>query len=277
MGVAGGCRSHAAQPAGDAAPVAPARRIVSLAPSLSEIVFALGAGGALIGVDDYLDLPEAAQLPRVGGLLNPNLERVLSLRPDLVLMVHSFRSAADRLRDAGLRVAVVPNESLDDLDAAVASVGALTGRETEATALRKSLLDEMRAVAATVAGRPRPRVAFVLDHRPGSLADLYVAGRASFLTRVVELAGGDNVFGDVASGAARIGAEEMLRRAPEVILDSTKGDVAAAWRTLPVLPAVRDGRVLAVFDEKLIVPGPRVARATRRIAALLHPEAFGGK
>jgi iron complex transport system substrate-binding protein len=245
---------------------------VSLAPSLTEIVFALGAGDRVVGVDDHVDFPEAVRsLPRVGGFLNPNIERILSLSPDLVMMVHSFRAANERLEGAGLRTALIPNESLADLDAAVAAVGTLLGAATEAERVRGQIKLELEAVRSEVADRPRPRVAFILDRQTGTLADLYIAGRASFLSALVEVAGGENVFADVAHGAARIGVEEILRRAPEVILDSARGDPAPVWRTLPSIPAVRSGRVLALSERWVTIPGPRVGAAARRIADLLHP------
>lgn len=265
------------EPAAALVPAGGARRIVSLAPSLTEIAFAIGAGDRLVGVDDYVEFPEQAKrLPRCGGLLNPNIERVLSLEPDLVMMLQTFR-AADRIAAASIRIAVIPNESLADLDAAIARVGEELGAGPAAARLRARLKADLGAVAAQVAGKPRPRVAFVLDRRPGTLTDLYVAGRRSFLAQLVEAAGGQNAFADVNAGAARVGVEEMLRRAPEIVLDATRGeDPALAWAALTTLPAVKSGRILSVAADKVTVPGPRTGEAARRIAALLHPEIHGG-
>ncbi len=256
----------------DTAGAAP-RRVVALAPSLTEIAFASGAGPLIVGVDDFVEFPvEATSLPRVGGLLNPNFEKILSLRPDLVIMVKTFRTAADRLQRAGVRTAIIPAESLSDLDAAVASVGDATHRTDGAARLRRRIRDELAAVEASVRGRPRPRTAFVLDRRPGSLTDIYVAGRASFLAELVEMAGGQNVFDDVKPGAARVGVEELLRRAPQVILDSTKDpDAEAVWAQLGPLPGGERRRVISVWEHRIAVPGPRVGLAARRLAGWLHP------
>lgn len=279
---AAGCRSRAPRrPTGRAAMSAldpsavPARRIVSLVPSATEMLFALGAGPRMVGVSSYDDWPpEATRLPRVGAMVNPSFEAIMALRPDAVTGAQGPIDVAvlERLQAAGVRVFFPRVESIAEVLASIDGYAALSGRREAAATLRASIERDLARTRAAVASRPRPRVLAVFSERP-----LVTAGPGSWVDELLTLAGGDNV---VRAGGRypSLSIEQLLALAPEVILDMTwqEGDVAplaTSLARLTTVPAVRDGRVIRAADPMLLRQGPRLGRAALRIAALLHPEA----
>lgn len=282
-GCAGGSGPGAAG-APDAAPGAP-RRIVSLAPSLTEVLFAIGAGDHVVGVTDLCDRPPAVRgLPRVGGITSATLrlEAVVALRPDLVVAIGSDQEAAvEALAGLGLRVEVVPSASLGDVLEAARRLGEMTGRRAEGSALAAGLGARVAAVrrgVANLAQEDRPRVFFEVWDRP-----LMTAGPGTFLGEMVEMAGGDNVFADVEGRWVAVSPEAVLARDPEVVLTARRpggpagvADFAArpGWARLS---AVRRGRVHALDGDLVSRPGPRLAEALEQVARYLHPGRFPGR
>ena len=256
----------------DAAPV---RRLVILAPSLTEIAFALGRGDRVVGVDTFSRYPAAAaRLPKVGGLVDPSLEGILALSPDLVLLSSAASSLDARLRAAGVRARVLRCESLGDLRADVAALGEILDARPAAEALTARLDRELDAVRRATTGRPRPRVRYGFDRPPGAIRDVFAAGRRSFLHELLGIAGGANVFGDEARGAVSVSHEALLAARPEVVFDATADPAGLApWQAVPELPAVRTGRLVATADPVFTIPGPRVGEVARRMARAIHPEA----
>jgi iron complex transport system substrate-binding protein len=268
-----------------AAPEGGARRIVSLAPSLTETLFAIGAGERVVAVTDLCDVPPAArELPKVGGLTSSNLhlESVVAARPDLVVSVGlNQEEAVAALRRLGIAVVVVPtDEGLGEVVAAVRRLGELSGRSAAAEALAGELERRLAAVDGALAGLPaaaRPRVYFEVWDRP-----LMTAGPETFLGEIVERAGGANVFADVRGRYVQVSPETVLARDPEVILTAQReggprgaADFAArpGWAAVD---AVAAGRVHLLDGDLVSRPGPRAVEALERTAALLHPERFGG-
>jgi iron complex transport system substrate-binding protein len=256
------------------------RRVVSLTPSLSELVFALGAGDRLVAVSDYCDYPEAVKaLPRVGSFLTPAIERILALQPDLVLLDGVQGDAAAMLTQAGARAVAVPMQDLAQVRSAFTTVGEQLGdRQAQAAALLADLDRQIAAVSARTASQPKRKTLFVVDRQIGSLRGLVVAGPGSYLDELVRLAGGQNVFADMTPRYAKVAIEAMEERQPEVILDAVHTDPAGAsarradWNELRSLAAVRDGRVHILANRMFVTPGPRLGEALRQLAALLHPE-----
>ena len=256
---------------------APPQRIVSMTPAMTEILFALGVGERVVGVTRFCDWPpEARTRPQVGGYADPSVEAVLALRPDLVLVspAGGNRDAGLALQRAGVRLEVVPAETLQETYASIRRVAELCGVRERGARLVRDIEDRIARAAARVAGRPRPRTLLCLELQP-----LIVAGRGTLPAQLVELAGGDSVV--EAERYPRLAIEALLETAPEVILQTRVdlGDAAAArdealrfWRRWPGLPAVRDGRVHVVDATPALRPGPRVGEAVEALAALLHPE-----
>jgi iron complex transport system substrate-binding protein len=281
-----GCRSRVADRAPAAKMVdeagrqvglrrAPAARVVSLAPNITEILFALGAGATVVGVDRYSDQPaaEVTRVAQVGSNYEPSLERIVGLTPDVVFTSLSAnrRETVDALERLGVPVFVTDTRGIADLDRTIRNVGLAVGRQPAAEAEIARLHRTFEAVTRTVAGRPRPRTLVVVWDDP-----LYVAGRGTFLHDLVELAGGHNIAAD-AAGFAKYPLERVLRAEPEVLILPTH-DLAVAgprnvgyWSRWPALPAVRTRRVHAVEDSLISRPGPRLGDGAAQLRDLLHP------
>jgi iron complex transport system substrate-binding protein len=255
-------------------------RIVSLVPSATEMLFAMGAGPRVAAVSSYDRFPpEVERLPRVGALVDPDVERILSLRPDLVVAYASQTDLLVQLRRAGIPVHIYRHGSLADITAGMRALGSRIGMTAEARSAAAGIEQGLQEVRASVAGRPRPRTLLVIGREPQSLRAISVSGGFGFLHDLLDLAGGDNVFGDVARESMMVATETILAKQPDVILelhysDSASRDAEAlernAWTLLPGVPAVRNGRVRLLYGGELVVPGPRVVLTARAFARALH-------
>lgn len=256
-------------------------RVVSLVPSLTETLFAIGAGAQVVGVGSFDRYPaQVNRLPRVGGLVDPDTERILSLRPDLVVTYRSQTELEGVLARAGIRTFQYQHGSIDDELQAIRALGRATGHEDAATRVAADIERRLAIVRMKVNGRPRPRTMLVIDRQPRTLRDIYVSGGRGFLHDLLDIAGGTDVFADIDRESVQPSTETLLARAPEVILElraTAPGDVRAelaVWNTLPSIPAVRTGRVQMLTGDYLVEPGPRLAAAAEAIARAIHPEAF---
>lgn len=272
-----------AAPAPASADPAP-RRILALAPSVTEILFAIGAGPRVVGVDAFSDFPpEARRLPRLGGLVDPDLEGMLRLRPDLAVLLASQGELAASLRAAGVPTLSVPHERLEDVERGIRAIGARTGPARRAAALADSLRAVLgRARARTPAAR-RPRVLFVVAREPGQVAGLTAAGEGTYLDELVELAGGRNVLAGSPVRYPQVSAESVLRLQPDVILEwspvrqgtpphevrDAEVRLAEDWAALRGLRAAAAGRVRVLHDDLWLRPGPRVVEALERLKEAL--------
>lgn len=258
------------------------RRIISLVPALTEMLFAIGAGPQVVAVSSFdRHPPEVAGLPKVGALLDPDVERVLSLTPDLVAVYGSQTDLKRQLQRASIPVFDYRHAGLADVFTTLRALGGRTGRAVQAEAVATDLERRIDAVRRRSAGGSRPRVLLVFGREQGSLRNLYVSGGRGFLHDMLLAAGGANVFADVQQEAVQATTELVLARAPDVILELherrewTDAETTAAqalWRRLPALPAVKSGRVVILAGEGLVVPGPRVATAVERLAAALREQ-----
>lgn len=261
-----------------------ARRIVSLVPAITEMLFALGAGSQVIAVSSYDEFPpEVKSLPRVGALLDPDMERILALRPDLVVVYGSQTDLQAQLARAGIRAFNYRHAGLAGVFNTLKDLGSAVGRSVEGERLAREIRGRLDAIQERVRGRPRPRTLLVFERDPASLRGVYVSGGVGFLHDMLEIAGGVNVFADVARESVQPSVETMLARTPDLILEvRAKGllgpaDVAEAkrvWAALASVPAVQHGRIQILHGDHLVVPGPRVVQGTEAFARALHPDAF---
>jgi iron complex transport system substrate-binding protein len=248
-------------------------RVVSLAPSTTEIVCALGDCKKLVGVDRFSNFPpEVASVPRVGNDTEPSVERIAGLRPDLVLGATTANSEATirALERVGLAVLVCKDNKTQELFTNIANIGEALGRSNEAAVLVKQLKARLAAVHV---GPARVKVLAVVWPEP-----LVVAGGGSLLSELMRLAGGENVAADSPQDFPTYSYERVMVRAPEVIIVGTHSDGApplAPIERLP-LPAVRAHRVHLVDGDLLFRPGPRVVDAVELLAKLFHPTPDGG-
>jgi len=258
----------------------PPSRIISLVPSVTETLFAIGAGPQVVAVSSVdKDPPEVASLPRVGALIDPDVERILSLHPDLVFTYHSQEDLTTQLARAGIPTFPFVHGGLAEALESMRTIGGRVGHQAEADALVAGIRRRLDAVTASVAGRPRPRVLLVFGREPGSLRGLYASGGVGFLHDLLQLAGGDNVFADVKREAVQATTELILTRKPDVIVEIRAEPVGGpdavaretrAWSPLASVPAVRNGRIAWLSGTELVIPGPRLAAAAERIAKAIR-------
>lgn len=255
------------------------QRIISLVPAVTEMLFALGAGDRVVGVGSFDKFPpEIAKLPKVGALLDPDLERILSLRPDLVVVYGSQTDLRQQLDRARVPVFVYSHAELADVTRTIRSLGERIGASDRAASLAGEIGRRIAAVRDRVAGKPRPRTLIVFGRESFALRGIYASGGYGFVHDMVTAAGGDNVFADVNQQSVQATAELIIARRPDVILElrAEPLDPAAAakeravWRTLSSVPAVRNGRVYIIADARTVIPGPRVAEGVEVIARVLH-------
>ena len=250
-----------------------ASRIVVLAPSATETVFALGAGDRVVGVCGQCDFPaDAARLPKVGGYLAPSVESVVAVRPDLVIAVPSpgNRESVRAIERTGVRVLVVQDRQLDDLFTSIRTIAEALGIAEAGERLAREIRAALDAVRARVADRPRVRTLLVVGHSP-----LMVAGGGTLQGELVEIAGGTNVAADVGSAFPQVSAEIVVDRAPEVILDAAMGTESGArelFANLTTVPAVVNGRIVPVQSDALFRAGPRVPEGAAILAKAMHPD-----
>ncbi|HXX24312.1 MAG TPA: cobalamin-binding protein [Terriglobia bacterium] len=253
------------------------QRVVCLAPSLTETVYALGAGSAVAGVTNFTDAPpEARTKPSVGGLTDASLEKIVSLRPDLVLAMGTLNreETVNELEHLGIPVFVVDPRGLQGILDSIQHVGDALNRSGDAAQLVKRLEAQWAAVAARVEGRPRLKVLVVIWYDP-----VVTAGRRSFITDVIAAAGGESVTADLDQAWPQISLEEVLRRSPDFLLlvrdahGGTSLDDLETHSGWDQLAAVKYHRVIYMGD-RLFHPSPVVFEALGQLAKELHPEAF---
>ena len=264
-------------------PSATPTRIISLIPAVTEMLFAIGAGPQVVAVSSFDRYPlEVEKLQRVGALIDPDVERILSLRPDLVAIYGSQADLRVQLERAKVPVYVYTHAELPDIFTTMRAVGARVGREKAAADLARGIEGRVRAVRARVAGRARPRTLIVFDRETLALRGIYASGGYGFIHDMVSAAGGENVLADVKLQAVQATTELILARRPEVILElrgepvprDVKEREIGIWRSLSSAPAVRNGRIYFIDQQLTVIPGPRVADAVELIARTLHPDAY---
>ena len=258
--------------AGDTVGVpAAARRVVSLIPATTELLFAIGAGPVVVGRTAWCDYPAAAaKVPNLGDGIAPNVEAVLASRPDLVILYNSAQNAdvATRLRGLGIAALRLNTDSLGDVDRVGRLLGRLTGHSRGADSVA-AVFDTALAAATMAAPAHRPKVLLLVWEQPPM-----TIGRGSFLSELVERAGGRNLFADVTSSAGTVSIEAVASRDPDLILTTTAGPVGFAkrpeWQTVR---AVREQRFLPVSGSEFNRPSPRAPGAIRELARLLRERA----
>lgn len=277
----------AQSPAQDPSKLLP-QRIVSTAPSITEMLYALGLGDRIVGVDRFSRFPaEAARKPQIGDYAAPNLETIASLRPTLVIIPTNPVQLRQRLEALKLRVLELDQEGIPAIYKSLRQVGEATSTTAKAEELVESIRKQLGGIRARASVLPPTRMMFVVGRSPGRLDGLIVVGQASYLNEILEIAGGQNVFGNASAAYPKVSLEEILSRNPDVIIDmgemaetvgvtdAQKRSVTALWNRMGSIAAVRNKRVHAVASDIFVVPGPRVVQAAQEFFSILHPEAAG--
>ena len=256
----------------------PPRRIVSVAPNVTEILFALGLGGRLVGVTTYCEYPpEALKIEKIGGYINPSLERIVALRPYLVVGIAEgdLRTFVDKLTALKIPVYIANPRTALDVLISIRKIGEVTFAPEPARKIVRSMEEKIQSIRDKVQGRPRPRVLHILDFNP-----LISAGKGTFVDDLIRLAGGRNVAETAAGKYPRFSMEEVLVQDPEVILLSSmksRGPLVKQrrwWERWKTISAVKHGRIYVLDSDLIHRPSPRMGEGLEQVARAIHPEAF---
>jgi ABC-type Fe3+-hydroxamate transport system substrate-binding protein len=254
-------------------------RIISLVPAVTEMLFAIGAGPRVIGVSSFDHFPpDVERLERVGALLDPNVERILALRPDLVVVYRSQTDLIAQLGRAQIPTFVYAHAGLADITSTLRDVGARAGAAERAGTLAAIIERRIGVLRKRFATGPRPKTLVVIGRDAFALRGIYASGGVGFIHDMIVAAGGDNVFADTKREAVQATSELIIARAPEIILElrgdpideATQRKEVQTWGTLASLPAVRNKRVRIIADARTVIPGPRVVEAVELLAGVLH-------
>ena len=252
------------------------QRIVSLAPSVTETLFALGFGNRVVGVTTYCDYPaEARKLPKIGGFMNPSLEAIAAKRPDFVIGVSSATDPAKarEMERLGLKVTLISLASVNDILTSIKSIARLLGSPEAGEKLVDKITLQFNQTKKRVASAPRRATLLAVGLRP-----LVVVGGKTFINELITLAGGENIAGNADQPWLNLPDEYVVAKAPQVIIEagmgSERGESAKHWSDLKSIPAVREHRVYAYQSDKILRPGPRIGEGLEEIARLVHPECF---
>ena len=269
-----GCRKGDERAAASSS--SPCHRIIALAPNLSEMLFALGLGDRVVGVDDYSHWPaEVEKLPRLGGLFNPNLEKIVSLQPDLAVLVPSERDIGEKLKRFGIDSLIVSNETLADIERSFHILADRCGVPEAGERLAAEWREGLRPDPLPGA----PRVLLSTGRPAGRLTDMVVAGPRTFLDELLQRLGAVNAFGDAPIRYPEVGMEEVVARAPDVVIElradrltpEVTRQLVDDWNALPQVPAVREGRIKVIGGDHVLIPGPRLPRFYQELRAALEP------
>jgi len=263
------------------------QRIITIAPNSAEILCALGVADRIVAVSKFCVFPpKLADKPRVGGLFDPDIEKIIASRPDLIVL----RGQSESVERLGVRLGVTVyhdrTETLADVPICVRELGQIVGRSTEAERLVLAFRHRLDSVRRRAVGKKRPRVMVTASRQPARFANLLTAGRGNFLDDAITIAGGVNVFGDLDMAWPQISTESIVTRAPDVIVelmpeqkltDSLRAKLNEQWQVLGTVPAVKDGKVFFLADENSLIPSLRYVEVVEKLSRLLHPEVADGK
>ncbi len=289
FGAAAGLRAGfgGGAPADREAP-AVARRIVSLAPSITETLFALGLGDRVVGVTRYcMYPPEAAQKTIVGGFIDPNYEAIVALRPDVVCVLEIHSEARNRLHTLDVPVISVDHRSIEGILQSFEVLADQLGVPDAGDSLVAACRDRIESVQQKIADLPRPRVLLssARELGKGRIESVYAAGRGQWYDELIVFAGGENAYPDDGIAFPEVAPEGLIRLDPDVIIELvpsleratyTREDLLDEWRTVPGLRAAREGRVHLMVGDYVSIPGPRFVDTLEDLARVLHPEADWG-
>jgi len=258
------------------------RRIVTIAPNSAEVICALGGCDRIVGVSKFCVYPpELMDRPKVGGLSDPDLERIAALRPDLLVM-RGRNDALERLCEE-LHVPIYKDETdtLPGIEYCLGELGARLGLSEQANAGIKEFRERIDAIRSRNVGRPKPRVLLTVSRQPDRLANVLTTGKGTFLDQMIEIAGGVNVFGHLDMIYPQVSPEGMLAQQPEVIIELMpdlkltavlKEQMVEQWKQLGSMPAVTKNRIYVLSDENGLIPSPRYVEIIDKVSRLLHPE-----
>lgn len=270
------------KPEGDIAAPQSYNRIISLAPNITETLFALGLGDKVVGVTRYCLFPqEAARKKNVGGLLDINFEAIASLEPDLIVALPEHKEAKKRFTSLGIKVLTVENGTVKDILDSILAIGAACNVKGTAEEMVHGLKERLNTSEKLRSDLPKPRV---LVSFTGGIKNAFIAGRNTFYDELIELAGGTNAYQDERIRFPSVSREGIIALNPDIILNMVplpkgKGlkaaDILNEWRGLTEVRAVREGRVYVLGNDYVTIPGPRFILLLEDMRKLIHTDVNG--
>lgn len=256
-------------------------RIVTIAPNAAEVICGLGECERIVGVDKFcVHPPELKSRPTVGGLFDPDLERIVSLRPDLVIIRGKSESLEQLCRDLSIRIYYDPTERLADIERTTIELGKILKKEDAAKRLVDDFQAKIKEIQERVRDRPRPRVLLTVSRRPDEVANILTTGKGTFLDDMITIAGGVNVFGDVDAPWPQVSMESIVAKQPEVIIELMPGveinegrrkELVEQWGSVGEMPVNKLNRVQLINDEHALIPSLRHLNIAARLSRDLHP------
>ena len=260
------------------------QRIISLSPSITETVFAIGAGSQLVGVTKYCDFPAATEsLPKVGGFVDPNIEAIVSLEPDLVILLANHSRVIKQLKQLNIEVLTVSSASLSDIQQTITTIAERTGHQSQAEKIITEIHNRIELIAEKVAEKTPPRVMIAMGHSIGTeqVKQVFIAGNQDFYNDLIQLAGGVNAYQGANLKIPSVSIEGIMEINPQVIIDifpeaddhhTDLNQSLKAWQKLKYIDAVKNNRIHIVEENYATIPGPRIFLLLEQIARLIHPE-----
>jgi len=256
------------------------QRIISLSPNITEILFALGADKRIVAVTDFcIYPPEAKMKKKIGGLMNPNIELIVSLKPDLIIMLAANSDLKSKLSSLETKFLTVKNETISDVMESIIVIGKAVGEEKKAEELLKNFEEKLNDVKKLVEKLPKEKVLIVVDKSTDSLQGMYCAGKGNFIDEMVSIAGGINVLQDSTTPYPIASKEKLIELNPDVILDmAIYGErkevndkkILESWKSLYSINAVKNNRIYLVDPTSITIPGLRIPENVEHLAKLIH-------
>lgn len=256
------------------------KRIVSLSPNLTQVIYALGGLDQVVGVTIYDEFPEQVKdLPKVGGWINPNYEAILALKPDLVvLMKDQYISFGEKLNNLGLKTFTAKsNDSINDIIDSISELGEILNKTQEAERLSLYIDSNLKEIGKKTKNTKKKRVLIVVGRNPGTLEDIYVIGTNNYINELITLAGGENVVKNERN-ALKITKEAVFSFNPDVIIEinhlkmDRENEIIEIWNNLNQINAVKNDQVYILSSKVLLHPSQRIVEGANVLTEVLHPE-----
>ena len=261
------------------------QRAISLAPNITETIFALNADSKLRAVSDFCNYPPSVnKKPSVGSIANPSMEEILALHPDAVLVQQPHPEIRSFCENHGIPYYCLRMNSLSSIRQGILKLGKLFGCRERAVELQEDIWQKLDEIRSDVDRQGKPQVLVSTGRTPGSLKRIYAAGSESFLSELVKVAGGENILDDVSRVFSPVSLETIIKRNPDVIIETYMGNDLGAdkrrqlekdWQRLPAVTAVKQGRVHIVTKDYVQIPGPRIIQTARLFQEFCHPDNEG--
>jgi len=260
------------------------QRIITLAPNITEVTFALGLDNKIVAVTKYCDYPaQVNTLPKVGGFIDPNLEAIVALQPDLVILVASQQQTIKQLQQLNIPILAVHNATLADIKDSISIIGKATDRQQQAEQILNKIEHQISTISNKVANLNRPKVMLTMGHSTSSehMKNVYIAGQHDFYNDLIKLAGGQNSYQNTHLKVPSLSIEGIMQLNPDVIIDifpeasDHNANIEQAiqqWQNLTYVNAVKNNRIHIIEQNYATIPGPRIFQLLGDMARIIHPE-----